>query len=80
MTTSARQRVALVQLPTADSARLLHEVLIDARFEAIKKRKAIKDAGRSTTHSNWRVRELERILEDLEISMEDADMSLVEPK
>ena len=80
MPTASRPRVALVQLPTSDSARLLHEILIDGRFEIILERRKYAQAGRSTTHHNWKVREVERILEDLENSMEDVGMSLVEPQ
>lgn len=80
MPTSGRPRVSLVQLPTADSARLLHRVLIDGRFEEIRQRRKDVQAGRNVAHRNWSVREIERILEDLENSMEDAGMSLVEPQ
>ena len=80
MPTVSRPRVAIVQLPTADAARLLHTILIDGRFEIIKERRKYAQAGRSTTHHNWKVREVERILEDLENSMEAAGMSLVEPQ
>ena len=80
MPTSTRPRIALVQLPTADVARLLHSVLIDGRFEIIKERRKRVQAGRNVAHDNWSVREIERILEDLENSMEDAGMSLVEPQ
>ena len=80
MPTSSRPRVALVQLPTADSARLLHQLILDGRFSLIKERRKHVMAGRDVAHDNWAVREVERLLEDLQNSMEDAGMSLVEPQ
>jgi hypothetical protein len=72
----SNSRAIVVQLPSVESARLLHRLLIDGRFEEIKERRNAIDRGMPSAGYNWAVREIERILRSLDDSMKEAGCEL----